>query len=128
MARPESEILTPAEQRVLSVLWDRKEATVRDVVEALAAERQFAYTTVLTVLRVLVRKGYASAHAAGRAHVFSPLVSRHEARGSAVRHIIRNFFGNSPAALLEHLIEEGEIDHEGIRRLEARLDEEDKSA
>ena len=128
MARPVSETLTPAEQRVLAVLWDKGEASVRDVVEALAPERRFAYTTVLTMLRILVSKDYARARAVGRAHLYSPIVTERAARRAALRRMVGQFFGGSSAALVEHLIEEGEIDPEELKRLEARLAEDGEGA
>lgn len=105
----------------MAVLWTLGEATVRQVVDALAADRAFAYTTVLTVLRVLVQKGHATSRQAGRAHVFSPATSAEDARSQAVGHLISQFFGGSPEALAQHLLERDPVDSADLDRLEARL-------
>ena len=121
MARKPSQTLTPGEKRVLDVLWARGEATARSVYEVLAPRHQLAYTTVLTVLKVLERKGYVSARTDGRAHVFKQKTSAKEARGAALRHVVTSFFGGSSSALVEHLLEEGDVDPDDIARLEARI-------
>lgn len=106
MSRKKTLGLTPAERRVMEALWLRGEATVREVAEDLTAEREVAYTTVLTVLRVLTEKGFVKAREEGRAHVFRPLVSEAEARQKALRQLVADFFGGSSAALAQHLVSE----------------------
>ncbi|GAM96686.1 transcriptional repressor of BlaI/MecI family [alpha proteobacterium U9-1i] len=118
MARKQSPNLTDAELRVMGVLWDKGEATVRDVTDALARKHKLAYTTVLTVLRVLTEKGFVAADADARAHVFKPLLSREEARARAVSLMVASFFGGSHDALAQHLIEEDVIDVDALRRME----------
>jgi len=121
MARPTSETLTPAEQRVMAVLWERGEATGRQVVDALEADHALAYTTVLTVLQVLVKKGHAVSRREGRVHVFAPATSSADARAQAVSQLIRQFFDGSPEALAQHLLSREELDATGLDALEARL-------
>jgi predicted transcriptional regulator len=121
MPRKPSQTLTPGEKRVLDVLWERGEATARAVYEELAPRHKLAYTTVLTVLKVLERKGYVSARADGRALAFRPKTSPKEARGVALRDVVARFFGGSSAALVEHLLQEGDVDPGEIARLEARV-------
>ena len=58
MARPNSPILTESELRLMNVIWDHGPATVKDVVDALADEYELAYTTVMTTLQTLVKKGF----------------------------------------------------------------------
>jgi predicted transcriptional regulator len=110
----------------MAVLWSRPEATVREVADALAAEHGLAYTTVLTVLRILVRKGYAVSRApspstTSRAHVFSARTSPSDARAEAVQDLVRRFFGGSPDALARHLVEAQGLDPRELDALEARL-------
>lgn len=106
----------------MAVLWDKGEATVREVTDALERKHDLAYTTVLTVLRVLTDKKYVAAKADGRAHVFRPLVSREAARGGAVKQMLSAFFGGSTDALAQHLIENESIDLERLREIQAKLD------
>ena len=68
MPRKKINTLTNAEHRIMEVVWARGTATVADVVEALGGKH--AYTTILTLMRILKAKGYLSAHTEGRAFVF----------------------------------------------------------
>lgn len=104
MARPKSDVLTDAEQRVMRVLWAKGEASVRDVTDALAESYPVAYTTVLTMLRILTDKDYVSARQDGRAFIYRATVSRAEARTRALRKLASTFFEGSPTALAQHLI------------------------
>ncbi len=105
MPRKKPKILTPAELRVMEVLWDKRRATVADVVSALPPP-PLAYTTVLTMLRILEQKDVVARTPDGRAHVYHPLVERDEAAGSAVSDVVRSFFSNSKSALAVRLIEQ----------------------
>jgi len=117
---------TARELDVMTVLWERGPSTVSEVQESLPDE--LAYTTVLTVLRVLEDKGFASHIAEGRAHRYAPLVERHAAGKSALRRIKDRLFAGSPELLLTRLVEDENVTDEELRRmrdlLERRLKEE----
>ncbi len=104
----------------MEVIWKRGPSTVREVADALKGSGAPAYTTVLTVLRVLSEKGYVSARGEGRAHVFSAIVSQADARGRALKQLLLEFFGKSPEALALHLIDE-ELGPEERVRIEALI-------
>jgi predicted transcriptional regulator len=91
--------------RIMNVMWARREATVADVVAALDPP-PLAYTTVLTMLRILEQKGIVARTTDGRAHRYHPLVERNEAATSAVGDVVRSFFANSKSALALRLIED----------------------
>lgn len=122
MARPKSQNLTKAEQRIMNVLWTRGEATVREITNALAGEYNLAYTTVLTTTRILADKNYVSFHKNGRSHVFTPLVSKKAARSSALKNMLGNLFDGSPTLLAQHLIEADDLTPDDIKALRALLD------
>ena len=120
MARQSSPELTPAEQRIIDVLWARGEATVRELTESLA-EHQLAYTTVLTTVRIMSEKGYVTYRKAGRAHVYRALVSRTGARRRALGSLLRSLFDGSPVRLAQHLIEDEQLTLEDVEALRAQL-------
>jgi predicted transcriptional regulator len=105
VARKKPKILTRAELRVMDVLWEQRRATVADVVAALPPP-PLAYTTVLTMLRILEQKEVVGRTPDGRAHIYHPLVERDEAATSAVSDVVRSFFANSKTALAVRLMEE----------------------
>ena len=112
-----STTLTEAEFRLMNVLWDRGSATVQQVLDALPQSPALAYNSVLTTMRILERKGYVQHVKDGRAHVYEPVVGREEASRSAVRHLVKRFFGNSHELLVLNMIEDGSIDRDELNRL-----------
>ncbi|MDQ6827649.1 MAG: BlaI/MecI/CopY family transcriptional regulator [Gemmatimonadota bacterium] len=112
---------TPRELDVMAVLWDRRSATVAEVRDALGGD--FAYTTVLTVLRTLEEKGYATHVTEGRAHRFQPAVTQHAAGGSALARVLDKIFGGSSELLLTQLVSEQKLSDEELRRLRKLLDD-----
>ena len=123
MARPKSPTLTEAELRLMNVLWKKEKATVSDVVAALPGDEPLAYSTVLTTLRILERKGYVTHEKEGRAYVYQPVVGREDARRSVVRYMMSRFFNNSPEALMLNIIENETIDGDVLDRLKRMLNE-----
>ena len=121
MARPRSSTLTEGEQRIMEVLWRLGEASVQDVTNALTAVEPVAYTTVLTMLRILHDKKYVDYRKEGKAHVYVPLVTRDAARSSALKQLLRRFFDDSPEALAQHLMREEDLDLQELERLGARV-------
>ena len=107
MPRKKITALTNAEHRIMEVIWARGSATVADVVEAL--EGKDAYTTILTLMRILKAKGFLSSRKAGRAHVFSPRVDRDTVARKAVHHLLGKFFAGSPSELVLSFLREEEL-------------------
>lgn len=112
--------LTRAELRVMDVLWEKRRATVADVVAALPPP-PLAYTTVLTMLRILEQKAVVGRTSEGRAHVYHPLVERDQAATNAVSDVVRSFFDNSKTALAMRLIEEERPSQEELDSIKALI-------
>ncbi len=110
--------LTPAELRLMRVLWARGESAVADIVQQVET---LAYTSVLTTIRVLESKGYVTHRQEGRAFLYSAAVAEHEASRSEVRHVLERFFGNSRERLLLSLLGDGDLDAEELRRLKQAI-------
>jgi BlaI family transcriptional regulator, penicillinase repressor len=112
--------LTDRELDVMSVLWERGSGTVAEVRAALHDE--LAYTTVLTVLRILEAKGHARHEGEGRAHRYYARVQERVARRGAVRQLLDRFFSGSPELLLTELVGDRELTAKELRRLRQVLD------
>ena len=121
MARKPSQTLTDGELKIMDVLWNRDEATVQVVTDALASDHPVAYSTVQTMLGILHDKGFVDYHKEGRAFVYTTLIDRSEARRTALRHMLRQFFGGSTTALAESLLDEEDIDPIELERLQQRV-------
>ena len=107
--------LTPLELEIMNVLWDHGPATVSEVQPQLAGD--LAYTTVMTMLNVLLRKKKVKRVQEGRAFRYRPIVSRQRATGSAVEDLVERMFGGSAEALLMTLVETRNIDSKDLERL-----------
>jgi predicted transcriptional regulator len=119
MARKKATTLTNAELRIMEVIWARGSATVADVVEAL--EGKDAYTTILTLMRILKAKGYLSTHKEGRAHVFTPKVDRDTAARKAVHQLLSKFFSGSASELVLTFLREEEFTPDELNELKRRI-------
>lgn len=109
--------LTEAELRLMNILWRRGESAVQELVDALPTGQELAYTSVLTTIRILEKKGYVQHRQVGRAFLYLPTVAEHEASRSEVRHVLQRFFGNSRERLLLSLLGDEEITVEELDRL-----------
>jgi predicted transcriptional regulator len=107
----------------MKVLWAKGPATVGDVVESLPPEPPVAYNTVLTLLRILEKKGFVRHTKDGRAFVYEPLVGSKEASSNAIRHLVSRFFGGSTGQLVMKLLEEEQIDARELKRIKKRINE-----
>ena len=121
MARTPSPTLTEAEHRIMSVLGERGEASVRDLTDALEPAYGLAYTTVLTTVRIMADKGYVNFRKEGRAHIYAPALSKEGAQRSALGGVLKSFFGGSPQRLAQHLIEDEALTLDDIDALRAEL-------
>jgi predicted transcriptional regulator len=119
MPRRKTNTLTNAEHRIMEVIWARGSATVSDVVEAL--EGKDAYTTILTLMRILKAKGYLSSRKEGRAHVFTPRVDRETVARKAVHQLLAKFFDGSPGELVLSFLREEEITPEELDELKQKI-------
>jgi predicted transcriptional regulator len=122
LARSKSATLTEAELRIMNVLWDRGSATVHEVLEALPAKPALAYNSVLTIIRILEKKGYAKHVKDQRAHVYLPQVDRKDATRFEVRHLVSRFFGNSREQLVLNVLEESGVDADELDRVRQLLE------
>ncbi len=121
MARRKSPTLTEVELELMDVLWEKGRSTVSEIVEALPDER-LAYSSVLTMMRILEQKGYVEHEKEGRAFVYRPLVDRNQAQKSVIGYLLKRFFNNSPELLVVNLLETEELGPAEIEKLKEMID------
>ena len=119
MPRKKSTDLTEAELRLMDVVWQKGQATVAEVAEALPKKLGLAYNTVLTTMRILEDKGYLEHTKPNecRAFVYRPVVGQKEASRNAVKNLLGRFFRNSPEALVLNLLEDEELSEQELKRI-----------
>ncbi len=99
----------------MKIVWVRERATVRDVYEALLERRKIAYTTVMTMMKILEDKKYLKKTQEDRAYLYRPTKPKHQVIRGMVREFVDRVFNGSAEPLLLHLIEE---EHLGKKDLE----------
>ena len=107
--RPANRSLTDHELAFMQIVWDRGEATVRDVYEELLEHRKIAYTTVMTTMKTLEQKGYLKAVLKDRAYIYRPARSRSEVVKKMVRDFVDRVFDGSAQPLVAHLVEQQQL-------------------
>ena len=118
--------LTPQELAIMKIVWDRGEATVRDVYERLRASRRVAYTTVLTMIGILEQKGYVRKSGGTRAYLYRPARPRQQVLSAMVREFVDRVFDGASAPLLLHLVEGARLsqkDRASLKRIISETEE-----
>ena len=123
MAKREKAVLTKLELQIMQVIWKRGASTVTAVQQGL--EQDLAYTTVQTMLNILLRKGKLKRELQGRAFTYSATVTEAKASTHAVRDLVDRMFGGSSEELVMSLIKNRQIDPKKIAELSKRLEEEE---
>ncbi|HEY4120991.1 MAG TPA: BlaI/MecI/CopY family transcriptional regulator [Byssovorax sp.] len=115
-------LLTGVELELMEILWRIERGTVRDVLARLPADRPLAYTSVSTVLRILEQKGFVTASADGRAHVYAPTITRVSYEATSVKHLVGQLFDGRPAGLVRRLVDSASLTDADVAELRALLD------
>jgi predicted transcriptional regulator len=118
--RRRSSVLTEHELEIMKIVWQHDSSTVRDVYEALLEKRKIAYTTVMTMMKVLEQKKYLKKSQAERAYVYRPAQPQRQVIGAMVRDFVNRVFNGSASPLLVHLVEEHDVSREDLEEI-ARL-------
>ena len=118
--RHPSRTLTEQELQIMKIIWERERATVRDVYEALLEHRKVAYTTVMTMMKILEQKGFLKKSQEDRAYLYRPAQAKRQVIGAMVREFVNRVFNGSAEPLLVHLVEEHHLSQKDLEEI-ARL-------
>ena len=98
----------------MKVIWQRESVTVRDVYEELLKKRKIAYTTVMTMMKILEEKKYLKKTSGEKAHVYRPTQPKDQVLGGMVRDFLNRVFNGSAKPLLVHLVENRQLSKEEL--------------
>jgi BlaI family penicillinase repressor len=115
--RRRSTTLTGQELEIMKVVWERESVTVRDVYEALLERRKVAYTTVMTMMKILEQKKYLKKSQSERAFVYRPAQPKRQVLGDMVREFVNRVFNGSAEPLLVHLVEEHKLSQKELAEI-----------
>ena len=107
----------------MKVIWRLGSATVRDVYAAHQETRPVAYTTVMTMMNILVSKGYLKKDSADRAYTYRPVRQERAVMASMVKEFVNRVFDGASRPLLVHLVKDGRLTREEREELLRLIDE-----
>ena len=116
-------LLTEVELEFMSELWTLKEGSVREVLARLPDERNLAYTSGATILRILEEKGFVESRKEGKVLIYTPLLAKDQYQTRSLQNLSRTLFDDTPATLVARLVDDDgltEADLEEIRALVER--------
>ncbi len=117
MARPASKHPTELELAILKILWRDGASSVRQVRDALVEFRDLAYTSVMTILGIMTRKGYVRRNKSGGSFVYKAVLTEGAAGRGMLRDIVDRVFDGSAVAVMQHLIETGDLDADELAQV-----------
>lgn len=107
----------------MKLVWQRDSATVRDVYEALLERRKIAYTTVMTMMKILETKGYLKKHRRDRAFMYRPTRPKNQVIGGMIREFIDRVFNGSAEPLLVHLVKSRRLGEKDLQKIVRMVEE-----
>ena len=114
--------LTPLETLIMNALWDESPAAVQQIQGRLKSVKPMAYSTVLTMMRILRGKGFLVSERQGKADLYRPVVSRDDAGRRSLGEVIDSFFSGSAEALVSELLDSRSLGDEALKAIRAELD------
>src|SRR5688572_10020185 len=114
---------TPAELEILDILWERKEATVRDIFEELNKRRPVTYTTALKFMQIMQEKGLVERDESSKAHIYRPGQSQNQTQSKMVRSLLEKAFRGSALSLVQHVLEAKPASREELDEIRRMIDE-----
>jgi BlaI family transcriptional regulator, penicillinase repressor len=115
------------QSEVMELIWRQKESTVAQLVETIGQRRSITYTTVLSAVQKLEKKGWLKHRQAGRAYIYYATRNREEIGGRTLRELLRTAFGGDPRLLLASLLEDPRLSDEELNELRKLIDQRRKS-
>ena len=128
MPRPASKHPTELELEILKILWRDGPCTVRQVREALEAQRKLAHTSVMTVLGIMTDKGYVRRKELPSGYLYTPRISERKTVRQMLGDLVHRAFGGSAFDAAMHLLDAAELDEEELKQLRRMLREKQKES
>lgn len=122
-AKPPPKELTAVELEMMNVIWRIGPCSVAQVQEQLRPQRELAYTSVSTIVRILEQKGYVTSQKEGRGHVYAAAISKENYQSLSLTRIVRNVFDGAPSLLVQRLLATETLTPEELAQIESLLRE-----
>jgi predicted transcriptional regulator len=106
---------------MMNVIWRLGACTVSQVQAALSPERELAYTSISTIVRILEQKGFVKSEKAGRGHLYSATMSKEEYQGLSLQHLVNKVFDDTPSLLVQRLLDSGRLTEKELAEIRSLL-------
>jgi len=116
------EFLTEVELEFMTLLWKLGEGTVRDVLEKMAPERNLAYTSAATILRILEQKQFVESKKKGKTFTYRALLSKDTYQSRSLKNLSKKLFDDTPASLVARLVDDNDLSKDALGEIRALLD------
>ena len=116
------EFLTEVELEFMTELWTLGEGSVRDVLARLAPDRNLAYTSAATILRIMEQKGFVTSEKRMKSLIYKPALAREAYQSKTLRNLSDKLFDGTPASLVARLVDDGGISEDSLEEIRALLD------
>jgi BlaI family penicillinase repressor len=113
--------------QVLSVLWEHGPLTARAVQERMPDAKPRAYTTILSILQVMEKKGLVTHEADGNRHIYVPCVKQRSVMGPLLKSMVKNIFGGSASTAMQHLLETTSVSDEELAEMRSLIETHEKT-
>ena len=120
-------LLTEVELELMNIIWHLGEASVNDVIAELPADRNLAYTSVSTILRILEQKKVLGARKEGRGHIYFPTLKKEKYESTSLHHLVENVFDGTPASLVKRLLDSENISPDELKSIKKLFNDRFKS-
>ncbi|HEV2702369.1 MAG TPA: BlaI/MecI/CopY family transcriptional regulator [Steroidobacteraceae bacterium] len=121
VARRPEKPLTATELEMMNVIWHLGPCTVAQVREQLLPQRDLAYTSVSTIIRILEQKGYLNSERVGRGHLYGAVLPKDEYQAMSLNHMVREVFNGTPSLVVRQLLDSDSLSAEDLAQIKAML-------
>ncbi len=122
MTKKKKDLLTEVELEFMNQLWALGEGTVRDVLAQMPEDRNLAYTSAATILRILEQKEFVTSRKEGKSHVYISALAKDTYQSRSLRHLSAKLFDDTPASLVARLVDDEELSEEALGQIRALVD------
>jgi BlaI family penicillinase repressor len=123
MPRPKSSGLTENEMEVMKILWEESPLKVAEILERVMRKPKPAYTSLMTLVQAMTKKGYISSVQEGKAYFYSPILKQKAILADELKRISKHFFDGTTKGLVMNLVKDQKLSSKEIDELRAILGE-----
>lgn len=116
-----NEFLTEVELEFMTELWAMGEGSVRDVLARLSPDRNLAYTSAATILRIMEQKGFVTSTKQGKTFIYTPVLAKDAYQAKTLRDLSNKLFDGTPATMVARLVDDDGLSEESLKEIQALL-------